>query len=457
MNYLKLKLLNYPAFAFVTMFVSLILSCKSKEDPAPVPNLPPLAFNVTSSLSTNGQDVILRWNKSKDPEGDIVTYAVVYKDTLVKNLSDTTYIIKSLPFETEIKGTVVAKDTKGNKTVSSFSALTGMDYVAIPDVNFEEDLIKLKIDDVQDGKVLKSSVIKVTELFVSKESNVGDNKVKDLTGLQAFINLETFKCSYNRIKNLDLSKNTKLKFLECANNQMISIDIAKNEELLQLDCSNNQLSILDVNKNLKLEIFECSGNQITNLDISKNLVLSRLFCSGNKLTTLDVSKNILLELLYCGFNQLNNLDISLNVNLKALECSYNELTNLDIKKNSKLGVIFCASNQLVSLDVSNNTLLGALYCSNNKLVNLDVTKNVSLQDFNCSSNKLNNLDLSKTLKLVILQCQNNNLIELDLRTNISMKYLYCSQNNIKTICLKNLNQVATNWEKDPTATYKVCP
>ena len=65
-----------------------------------------MAFNVTPSLSTNGQDVILRWNKSKDPEGDVVTYAVVYKDTLVKNLSDTTYTIKNLPFETEIKAKI---------------------------------------------------------------------------------------------------------------------------------------------------------------------------------------------------------------------------------------------------------------------------------------------------------------------------------------------------------------
>ena len=40
------------------------------------------------------------------------------------------------------------------------------EYVIIPDINFEKALIQLKIDDVQDGKVLKTNVLKVTSLYI---------------------------------------------------------------------------------------------------------------------------------------------------------------------------------------------------------------------------------------------------------------------------------------------------
>ena len=120
-------------------FGLLFFGCKSKEEVQP--NQPPQLFNVTAKLLANEQDLILTWTKSIDPDGDIVTYSVVYTDTLAKNLSDTTFIIKNLPFETEVKGNVIAKDTKGSKTISNFSIKTGTTYIIIPDVNFEKALI----------------------------------------------------------------------------------------------------------------------------------------------------------------------------------------------------------------------------------------------------------------------------------------------------------------------------
>ena len=219
---------NQLILALLVLLFSLMLACKSKEEIITPPNQPPGNFNVTSTLSTNGQDVILRWTKSKDPDGDLVTYAVVYKDTLVKNLSDTTYTIKSLPFETEIKGSIVAKDTKGSKTVSSFSVLTGMDYIAIPDVNFEKILIKLRIDDIQDGKILRKNTTNVTSLVLTNTSGIDADKIKSLTGIEAFTNLEDLICFRNLLTSMDVSKNTNLKTLYLNENQLTSLDISKN-------------------------------------------------------------------------------------------------------------------------------------------------------------------------------------------------------------------------------------
>ena len=408
--------LKYFIFAFFVGFGLLFFGCKSKEEVQP--NQPPQLFNVTAKLLANEQDLILTWTKSIDPDGDIVTYSVVYTDTLAKNLSDTTFIIKNLPFETEVKGNVIAKDTKGSKTISNFSIKTGKGYILIPDINFEKALIQLKIDDVQDGRVLRTSILKVTSLSVSSSPTNQNNtydKIKDLTGIEEFINLKSLKCSHNSLTNLDVSKNTNLTVIECYSNQLTS---------------------LDVSKNVNLAAIECSSNKLTNLDISKNVALNELGCYSNQLTSLDVSKNVNLTILICISNQLTSLDISKNMNLTILWVASNQLTNLDVSKNTKLTGVICSSNQLTNLDVSKNTKLTKLICDSNQLVSLEVDKSVNLTDLACTSNQLTSLDVNKNTNLTYLRCQNN---------------------KIQTICINNLNQANFDWIKDPTATYKVCP
>ena len=148
------------------LFLFLILTtlgyaCSKKEDAKP--NTPPSTFTI-SSKQTN-TDLLLTWTKAKDPEGDLVSYTFIYKDTLVKNITDTSYVIKNVPYSSTITGSIIAKDAKGASTTVPFSVTTTENpYVLIPDINFEKALIELKIDDVQDGKLLRSSAEKVTRL-----------------------------------------------------------------------------------------------------------------------------------------------------------------------------------------------------------------------------------------------------------------------------------------------------
>jgi Leucine-rich repeat (LRR) protein len=60
---------------------------------------------------------------------------------------------------------------------------------------------------------------------------------------------------------------------------------------MTLDCNTNQLSDLDVSKNTALRWFRCYSNQLTNLDVSKNTALEELMCNSNSLTDLDISSN----------------------------------------------------------------------------------------------------------------------------------------------------------------------
>ena len=145
--------IRFLYFALVMILAGLWLGgCKHANDLDP--NLPPMPFTVKYTLSANSTDVILIWNKAKDPNGDLVTYSVFYKDTLAKNLNDTTFTILNAGYNTTISGSIIAKDNHGASTSAVFTITVGSDpYVQIPDVNFEKALINLSIDDVLDGKL----------------------------------------------------------------------------------------------------------------------------------------------------------------------------------------------------------------------------------------------------------------------------------------------------------------
>lgn len=180
-------------------------ACKSKE--VLTPNRPPNAFMVTPTLKSDGKTIVLNWDKAKDPDGDAITFTVVLKDTLVKNISDTTYTIANLDFNYNQTGKVIAKDTKGLTSEASFTAATKVQtFVNIPDAIFERVLIYLKID--RDGKINVDEVKRITKIDVS------ENGIKSLVGIEAFIDLETLYCHTNQISTLDVSKNVVLKNLK---------------------------------------------------------------------------------------------------------------------------------------------------------------------------------------------------------------------------------------------------
>ena len=92
--------------------------------------------------------------------------------------------------------------------------------VEIPDKNFEQALINLEIDSDGElnGLLLKSDAVQVTSLDVSNE------KIKDLTGIEAFTSLVYLDCSDNELSGLDVTQNIALINLFCSIN-----DIAKGE------------------------------------------------------------------------------------------------------------------------------------------------------------------------------------------------------------------------------------
>jgi hypothetical protein len=216
------------------------------------------------------------------------------------------------------------------------------EIVSIPDSAFLQALLELGIDTNGDG------LISYPEAEASISINLSPSNISDLSGLEAFVNLDSLRIHMNPLAELDLSQNTSLKYLSCTGCQLGQLDLSHNPNLIYLDCSggasmSNHLSQLDLTLNLDLEILDCSENRLVSLDLSNNQNLIELSC---------------------GRNQIEKLDVSINRTLTKLLVNNNLLTYFDVSNNTALTKLITCGNQLTGLDVSVNKALVALGVDN---------------------------------------------------------------------------------------------
>ena len=327
-------------------------------------------------------------------------------------------------------------------------------YINIPDANFKAYLVA-NFDKDGDKEISLNESAAVTTIDCSSKS------IASLEGIQYFTSLTFLNCDRNRLKSLDVGKNTALTLFECSENQLTSLDVSKSTSLTFLNCYSNQLTNLDVGKNTALTYIDCSNNQLTNLDVSNSTSLTELNCYSNQLTNLDVGKNTALTHINCSYNQLTNLNVSNSTSLTELNCHSNQITSLDVSKNTALKSLVIEGSKLTILDVSKNTALTWLNCNSNRLTSLDISKNTALTSLGCSSNQLTNLDVSSNTALSTLSCYGNRLTSLDASTmaNQSGFTLYCGQQKSAggsdaTLNLTLVTAQKTRWEALLSGQYK---
>ena len=268
----------------------------------------------------------------------------------------------------------------------------------IPDANFEQKLIDLGIDtNGLTGTILNNDAASVTFL------NVNSSAINDLTGIEAFVNLETLICYQNNL---------------------------------------------------------------TSLPIANNLLLKEIWCTNNNIDFLELADHTLLEELWCGANNLSSLNTSMNTNLRVLHCERNNLTNLDVSNNTSLTLLDFGFNQISSIDVSNNIHLTRLIGRANNFTTLNISQNLLIEDFIFESNQIESLDLSNHSQLVFVRIENNVLTSLNIKNgNNQAITTFKVQNNPSLVCIQvddanaatNGVGVYASWEKDNTATYEtVC-
>lgn len=178
--------------------------------------------------------------------------------------------------------------------------------VSIPDAKFKAFLVAdATINTDNDSEIS----ITEAEAFTGT-MDCSWKSIVDLSGIESFINLNTLNCNYNKLKNLDLSANSKLERLYCNGNSLTDLNLDKLIDLKTLECSSNIIALINLSQNSKLDRLKIAQNQLTGLDLSKNLLLSALGCESNKIENIDISLNVKLTSIDCRNNKLKSLNLN---------------------------------------------------------------------------------------------------------------------------------------------------
>ena len=212
------------------------------------------------------------------------------------------------------------------------------DIVSIPDANFLNEIIHNGVDTNGDGRVSYEEAEACDALFL------GPSNIKELSGIEAFIKLDTLVVEVNPISPPDFSANTALRYLTLAGCGLTELDISKNGMLKHLECTGDEglgsfLETLDLSGNPELETLICGGNELSRLDLSNNPLLLKVSVSRNRIPELDLSANLLLSELKCTNNLLKKLNLRVNTTLVTMVSCGNQLSTLDLSQNTKLRLI----------------------------------------------------------------------------------------------------------------------
>ena len=241
-------------------------------------------------------------------------------------------------------------------------------YTTIPNTVFEQKLIDLGIDSdgIINGQVLNSDIIDVHSLNLNNTSGF----IHDLSGIEGFINLDTLICRQQTLNQIDLSANTKLKYLDVYQADLHSLDVSNLPLLEVLKCGN------EVQFDYVCDCF----NNIDTLDLTNNLYLRKLECNNNGLNNLLLPNSSNLEYIEAVYNNMITFDATILPNLKYLDLSFDNLQNINITNCSELEYLNVKFNHLSSINLTNNHRLISLDVNKNGLTSLDLSNNLLLEE-----------------------------------------------------------------------------
>jgi hypothetical protein len=248
-----------------------------------VTEIPPPRGNDTATyagepavLSVSGaRGAEFKWYE--DPSLKNLLHAGAYFDPQVTDPGIYVYYVTQTLYQQESKPDTVIHRVLGSMSPSLLVAL-----------------IQEGVDTNGDSRISPGETESVTWL------NVSGYGITDMTGIEAFFNLDTLYCGDNNFPSLDVSSNLSLKYLDCSGYLYITVtplqtlNLSGCAELTWLDCSSSELTGVDLSGCTALTWLNCSYNRLTYLDLSANTRLEYLNCAANQLRCLDIRNNTLL-------------------------------------------------------------------------------------------------------------------------------------------------------------------
>ncbi len=268
---------------------------------------------------------------------------------------------------------VISDGVAGNEVEGKIRVtIERAEFVKIPDVKFEQELIDDGIDSdmIINGQISRSDAESFEGII-----NVDSAGLDNLDGIEAFINTTGINCIGNNFTTLDFSHNRKMTGIFCNETPLLtSIILPATNDLTFISIINSGISSIDVSKNEDLNSLTVANTNLTDIDVSKNLKLTSLDVGINNIQQLDVRANTQLTSLSFNENRISTIDLSANLELLSLDCNTNQLTTLDMSRHQKLNRIFCNNNQLTVLNIRNG--------NPSNFFDVDATNNPSLTCIN---------------------------------------------------------------------------
>lgn len=286
-------------------------------------------------------------------------------------------------------------ETKRGKEMNALFYKMNKRYVEIPDINFEKQLVKLKLDTILDHSVLIANIQNIDSLTISSSKK---DTIKSIKGIEAFKKLRILDCVGNDLNDLDFSSNTLLEKLDCS----------RNEKLKKLVISNN----------LNLKYLSIGSGTISHNGVPNILYID-----------FDISRNIKLDHFTAWMTYIPKIDFSLNPLLRSVTIKACKSEEINISKNNKLEFICIESNHsLKSLDFKNKPNLEFVFCDRNAIEKIDIIENENLTWFTCNNNKITEIVFPVNSKLETVSCNTNLIKNIDLASSKNLKYLDVENN-----------------------------
>jgi len=300
-------------------------------------------------------------------------------------------------------------------------------YTLVPDPVFEQALIDLSIDSegTLDGQFLTADTIGVVDLLIDYYA------ITDMTGIEAFADLERLDARETNFVSLDLSQNPMLNQLTIAHSPLEFIDLSQNPLLFTLILQYCNLSSIDTSNNPNIANYYLTGNNLTEIDLTNNINITGLGLSENYFTEIDLSQNV--KLTSIGISEMptiTSLDLSNLPLLRGIQAWENNITAFDFSNNPVLELIYCSNNQLTTLDFSNNPLMKLVDCDHNPLQNVIFSDTSHLEYLSFGDGQLTDLDLSNMPLLEDLIIAENQFTSVDLSNSPKLFRFYGWENNI---------------------------
>ena len=194
---------------------------------------------------------------------------------------------------------------------------------------------------------------------------LNDNKISKIILSESSQYLKEVELSENNISNIDLNNSTNIEKLDISNNPLKNINVTKLLKLKYLYLSETKLeSNIDLKNNVELKSFSISGKEegeeplVENFNFSSNLNIKELSIGDRNLKNFDFGKYHNLKYLKLENNIMNpNLDLSNLTELKNLNLNENKLTNIKVKNDliSKENSAYLSGKETIKLKVKKNS------------------------------------------------------------------------------------------------------